>query len=476
MPSMLPSKTLGITILIIYIALITFLPSVQFMPKSIIWFQDRQRLLELLLLCFILFEAIASLFNQSTLPTVNRCLKNAFFILLILSSISAFCAQSPRHSFIEISTFVGLSYLALFVANMYIENKSIVIKLMSYTLWASVLLYLASFYTGYITATIFKTPLHWPFPFTGFSNIRSFNQYQLWPLAFITLPLLAFNLKRNIQIYLYFALACWWTLLFYSASRGVLLAWLVGILMTAVIYRKSAWPMLKIQIMNIVTGFSGYYFLFKFIPSLRESTLVTGTIARETTDDRIALWNQTFILIKQSPLLGVGPMHFAWYSQTNGHPHNSLLQLASEWGLPATIIILAIASYAIYCWLKKFNSNALGKQSNLDKNLSVILFFTMVTNAAYSLVDGVIVTPISQVLMFSMIGLMIGHYNFSYLAVTKDTPANNRFRFRPIFAAIVLVIMTWSTLPEIIQGLSGHEKGFSMGYTAVGPRYWHEVK
>jgi putative inorganic carbon (hco3(-)) transporter len=463
-------------ILISYIALITILPSVQFMPKSIIWFQDRQRLLELLLICFIFLEAISSMFNRVTLLPINKWMRSAFFMLFILSSISAFCAHSPRHAFVEISTFVGLSYLALFAAKMYIENQPVVIKFMSYTIWASILLYLTSFYTGYITATIFKTPLHWPFPFTGFSNIRSFNQYQLWPLAFITLPLLAFNLKKNTQIYIYFALTCWWILLFYSASRGVLVAWLVGVIFTAAIYQKNAWPMVKIQFINIATGFSGYYFLFKFIPSLRESTLITHSVIRETTDDRLALWNQAFVLIKQFPLFGVGPMHYAWYNKTNGHPHNSLLQLASEWGLLATFIVLAIVSYAVYSWLKKFNCNALEKQSILDKNISVLLFFTFVTNATYSLVDGVIVTPISQVLMFSMLGLMIGHYNFHCQPAIKEASTSNGFRFRPFFAAIILVVMTWSSLPEVIQGLLGNEKGFSMGYTAAGPRFWHEVK
>ena len=471
-----PSKTLTLLILITYVALVTLIPSVQFMPKYIIWFQDRQRLLELLLICFVLFEAISLMFNSAILLSINKWMKGAFFILLLLSCISAFFAYSPRHAFIEISTFVGLSYLTLFVAKIYNEHKQTVIKSLNYIIWASVLLYLASFYTGYITAIIFKTPLHWPFPFTGFSNIRAFNQYQLWPLAFITLPLLAFNLKKNIQVYLYFALACWWILLFYSASRGVLAAWLVGVLMTAAIYRRFAWPMLKIQFINIATGFSGYYLLFKFIPSLRESTLVTGSIIRETTNDRLALWNQAYALIKQFPLFGAGPMHFAWFSQTNGHPHNSLLQLASEWGLPATFIILAITGFGINCWLKKYNINILEKQSNLDKNITVILFFTLVTNAAYSLVDGVIVMPISQVLMFTMIGLMIGHYSYNHHNVIKESPTFDNFRFRPIFAIIILATMIWSTLPEIIQGLSGDEKGFSMGYTAAGPRFWREVK
>ncbi|NOT65228.1 MAG: O-antigen ligase family protein [Methylotenera sp.] len=221
------------------------------------------------------------------------------------------------------------------------------------------------------------------------------------------------------QFWLYFALSCWWVLLFYSASRGVLVAWLVGVIITAAIYKKHAWPFLRIQLINIATGFAGYYFLFKTIPSLQGSTVITGTIARESTSDRTALWLECLKFIQENPVFGIGPMNAPWHNSIMLQPHNSLLQLASEWGLPATFIILAIAGYGIAQWLKKFNINTLESQSSLDKNLAVILFFTIMTNAVYSLVDGVIVMPISQVLMFSMIGLMIGHYSYDNLLALK---------------------------------------------------------
>ncbi|NOT66663.1 MAG: hypothetical protein HOP06_11715 [Methylotenera sp.] len=85
-------------------------------------------------------------------------------------------------------------------------------------------------------------------------------------------------------------------------------------------------------------------------------------------------------------------------------------------------------------------------------------------------------TPISQALMFTMLGLMIGHYCDGQQSKYSNELIKSKFQFRPIFAAIVLVAMVWSTLPELIKGLSGNEKGFSMGYTAAGPRFWHESK
>ena len=487
-PNIRPSLILQYLAMACFVALITFLPSLQFMPKSIVWFNDRQRLLELLLLCLVLLDGILNgLVIKKDLLAIPKNLRHSFFILLLLASISAYLPQSPRHALIEISVFAGLCFLSLLVARLYHENKQLFIQQITVVIWASTVLYMVSFYTGYITATIFKTPLHWPFPFTGFSNIRSFNQYQLWTLGLVCLPLLTFDIEKITRIILYFALVAWWVLLFYSASRGVLVAWLAGMFLTMLVYKKSAWSFLRLQFINIMLGFCSYYLLFKVIPAahkstlvagtvLRESTIVTSTIFRESTDDRLALWQQALILIRESPIFGVGPMHYAWHNSTNAHPHNSLLQLAAEWGLPATIIILSITCYGIYCWLKKFNADKLQAATKLECNLAILLFFTIITNAAYSLVDGVIVTPISQVLMFTMIGLMIGLYSNEPISAAISKPVKTKYQFRPVFAAIVLAALAWSTLPELVKGLSGNEKGFSMGYAAAGPRFWHETK
>lgn len=462
---------LHILIVFVYIALITFLPSFDFMPRGIVFYHDKQRLLEVILLCLVLLDGALINKSKETTLLAGNTMKSAFFLLLILAFTSIFYAKSPRHAVIEISVFAGLAYLALFLARLYNENKEAFIKQLIYAIWASILLYMVAFYVGYITACVFRTPLVWPKPFLGFSNIRSFNQYQLWTLGIICLPLLAFELKNNTRRLLHIALAGWWVLLFYSASRGVLVAWLVGMFITALVYRKLAWPFLRVQLINMIAGLCSYAFLFKAVPALLELELVTGSILRDSVNDRIEIWNQALILAKSAPWFGVGPMHFAWYSTTVGHPHNSVLQLAAEWGLPATIIILSIAGYGIACWLKRFNAKKLQTCSNLDSSLAITLLFTLVTNAAYSLVDGVIVMPISQVLMFTFVGLVIGQYTYGNLSASK-----NKSLFRPVFAGVVLVTMAWTTFPEIAKGLSGNEKGFSMGYVAEGPRFWREIK
>lgn len=459
------------------IVLVAVLPSLHFMPKVIIWFHDGQRLLEIVILSLVLLHSIFNTCNNSSFNIFNQKTCYAFVVLIILAVLSSLLAASPRHAFIEVSVFVGLFYLAIMIARLYSDQKEVLIKRIAYVLWVGLLLYLVSFYVGYATAVIVKKPLQWPLPFTGFSNIRAFNQYQLWSLGLITLPLLTFELSNNVRRWLYIALTFWWVLLFYSASRGALIAWLIGTIITAVIYKKLAWPLIRIHLINLVSGYFTYVLLFEIIPKLNESTLVTGTILRETTSDRMDLWHKAFTLAMEAPWLGVGPMHYAWYSTTNAHPHNSVLQLAAEFGMPATLIVLATTGYGAVAWLKQFNIHRLGVASAFDKNLTVILLFTIVTNALYSLVDGVIVMPISQIMMFVMIGLLVGHYAKNNMPnlINIHSSATTKFKLIALFALLTLIILVWSTLPEITQGLSGDVKGFSTGQPAIGPRLWREV-
>ncbi len=470
------SNTLQFFIFALFIGLIGISPSLKIIPQAFtaMSLHDSQRLIELLFIAVLLLRIIA--IKESTYNFIaNSNIRYGLCTLAVLTIVSSSLAVSPRHAMIEISLFAGLSYLALYTARLYHEDSSQLIKHLTYVIWGGILLSMAAFYVGYITATIFKTPVIWPGPITGFNNVRFFNQYQLWTLGLIVLPLLAFNLKNTrTRYWLHLDLICWWVMLFHTASRGALLAWALGILITAAIYRKLAWPFIRLQLIHIASGFLSYKILFELIPFLRESAVVTGTIVRDTTSDRIELWKHALHLIQDHPIFGVGPMHFAWYSPISAHPHNSVLQMMAEWGLPAAVLVLVITCYGLFCWLKKFNVDNLQTETNHDRNLAIILFFTIITNAAYSLVDGVIVMPISQIMMFTFIGLMMGYYNNAN--ITEVAVLKRKSLITPLFAGIVLITLVWSTLPEILQNAAGNEKRFSMGYTALGPRFWVEFK
>lgn len=463
-----------------FLILIILSPSVRIIDY--IYFHDYQRVIQLILLSLILFDGMLS---QQNLVPINKKIHMALFIVMFLALISAWRAIETRFSIIEITVFTALCYLALFVHRLYTRDKEIFVKKLSYAIIAGVVLNLFAFYIGYLSAMISGRGLTWPEPLVGFSSVRIFNQYQLLTLAITCLPILAFGLKNNVRTWLYIVLGTWYGLLFYAASRGAILSWGLAMAVTAVVYKKQAWPFLRIQLIAAISGLLNYIVFFKLIPMwiMPTSAIMNiSTIFRDTITDRLNLWKMAYVMVKNFPIFGVGPMHFYFYNSFGTHPHNSVLQIAAEWGLPATIIILTIITYAARCWFKQFGPIQLPNNNNLNQQLAIILFFTMTMNGAYSLVDGVIVMPISQVLIFTMIGLMIGQYTEGSGFVNNQEP-QKKFYSRRILAGVTLLLLVFSTMPELVRGLASEsralqpgEMAFSMAPNTTNPRIWMQQR
>lgn len=454
----------------LYLLLVALSLNYSFLPNLLGY--DDKRVLELLIIGAVLFWIISG-----GMKTVHAChswkikTRYASYALIALAGMSAFLSASPRHAVLEISLFAGLFYVYQFMAVLWREYSVILIQWMVYAISFGAVMYMAGFYAGYLASFLESTPLRWPEPFFGFSSVRAFNQYQLWTLAFLCLPLLGFNIERiGIRRWLFCILVGWWVLLFVSASRGVLLAWLLAMFVTAGRYRHIALPLVRLQVTSFISGLVCYGLLFHLLPSFIVGGGVTNTVLRGNTNDRISLWEQAWSMIQVHPWFGVGPMHYAWYPNAiAAHPHNSVLQLAAEWGLPATLLMLAMVGYGVFCWVKWFNLAALQVKPEIDRHLAVALFFTLVANACYSLVDGVIVMPLSQVMMAVVVGLMWGLYDDQ-----QTNEVRRKYLVHQLFAGVILVAMVWSVLPELLPRLLGNEQMIPIGYQTMGPRFWQE--
>lgn len=454
----------------IFLVLVTLSLNYSLLPN--LSSHDDKRVLELLLISTTLLWVVLG-----GISTVPACLlwkiqtRYAAYLLLALACVSAWLSASPPHAVQEISVFAGLFYVCQLTAVLWREYHLKLVQWLVYAVLLCAVLYMAGFYAGYLASFLESIPLRWPEPFLGCFNVRFFNQYQLWTLSLLCLPLLGSTIKRTaIRRWLFIILTCWWVLLFASAGRGVLLAWLFAMLITAGYYRQLARPLLRLHLTGFITGLIGYGVLFYLLPSFVVGGILTRTVFRDSTSDRIGLWKQAVSMIEAHPWFGVGPIHYAWYPNAiAAHPHNSVLQLAAEWGLPATVLILTLAGYGVFCWLKRFNSVSLQTVDHPD--VAVTLFFTLVANASYSLVDGVIVMPLSQVMMAVVIGLMIGLYN------NDNQPpygVNSKDLVQRIFAGIVLIAMVWSVMPELLPRIFGNEQMIPRGYQTMGPRFWQE--
>ena len=68
-----------------------------------------------------------------------------------------------------------------------------------------------------------------------------------------------------------------------------------------------------------------------------------------STTTHFGVIKQCFHLLKNHKLLGVGPMHFAYYyNEWASHPYYVLLMIAVEWGIPAALIATVIFFWGFY--------------------------------------------------------------------------------------------------------------------------------
>lgn len=270
---------------------------------------DQRRIIELLLIILILLWHILT--GLSSMPACPPWQINSLYLIavfLALAGASALLSASPIHAVQESCIFAGLFYIAGFTAILWQHHRRIMLQGLVYAILLGAAIYMVGFYIGYLASFLENMPLKWPEPFFGFANIRAFNQYQLWTLALLCLPLLAFDISKSaVRRWLLVILTAWWVLFFASASRGVLLAWFVAMLATYGIYRRLAWPLLRLQLGGFIAGLGFYGLLFRYLlPSVQAGAAIS-TVARNQTEDRLYLWEQAWLMIKTHPGSGWGP-------------------------------------------------------------------------------------------------------------------------------------------------------------------------
>ena len=152
---------------------------------------------------------------------------------------------------------------------------------------------------------------------------------------------LASNKRRLPQLFLLAGSAITLGVLLLTQSRG---AWL-GLLLACVI--GFFLFLLKKKVFLVVFLVGMLLFAFVIAPSLLENDQVRLTTrqAEGTLFFRIQLWNVVLPMIHENPLVGIGLNEFRYHYEVKrelSHPHNKLLLLAVELGLPGLIAYLAL--------------------------------------------------------------------------------------------------------------------------------------
>src|SRR5690606_14553016 len=96
----------------------------------------------------------------------------------------------------------------------------------------------------------------------------------------------------------------------------------------------------------------GIYLCLIAIPGglgLVDTTAVEFRLDEFGLSGRGALWQDALEMLYQNPALGGGPMTFAGlHHRLGSHPHSSVIQLASEWGLVAAILVILLVARGVW--------------------------------------------------------------------------------------------------------------------------------
>ncbi len=437
---------------------------------------NEKRLFQITLLIFLATGA-ATLFrsNIHTLLTQLPCtIKSLLLLLFFIGTVSSINADNPLLSIIEMGQFTLLFIACLSIATAYIVAPNECQKIILFSIITLVLIQTTSVLTAYTVAITSNYNWHPHDLFLGFSNIRFFNQLQSWTLPLIVLPLILYAQKNKG----YFAgilliSACWWLLLLISGSRGTMLAIIITMITSLVIYQKHAITWLRLQVIAAATGIALYTLLFYIVPFMLATEISdTPIMSSSSANARFYLWERSWLFIQQNPFLGIGPMHYACDPQNlvAAHPHNSILQIAAEWGVLAAVITLFIFLYGLYFWVKR-NYQAAPKETSKSLNIQIALFASLIAGTTHSLFSGVIVMPVSQTMMTLIIGWMIGIHFYSRHQIKKAGITNILFPGIVIISISFLIIgINQNPLPKGVIDVQ------NLTTSKFIPRFWHQGK
>lgn len=223
-----------------------------------------------------------------------------------------------------------------------------------------------------------------------FENIRHFNQLQV-----LTLPLLLYLCQdRKFNNVATVTLTLYLLLLLLTAGRGALAAWFLIVLL--IFWNKNTRDIAS----NALTATSIAALLYAII-----IYVVFGdgyTIARLGSSYRSEMWLELIAQLSwHNIFVGYGGGNYPLHTKISAmaHPHNAILQILSEWGLIALIGFMLLFG-RIFC--KNFHLLFIKRYT-----ISSAIFFAWCAGLLYSLVDGVFVMPIAQMIISLYSGFLL---------------------------------------------------------------------
>jgi hypothetical protein len=408
---------------------------------------------------------------------LNIFYKLALISIFVLGILSSLLSKLPSMAFIETGNIFLLFLLVIFIAINKIKIIFSADRLFIYAFILAAMAYMISFFSALLAGIIVTGVIDYQELLMGVVNRRFLNQFQSISFPILLVAPLVFFERKTIRFLLMCLAALWFMLMIFSDGRGVIVATIIGILVSGLLFWNIRYLWWRQSFLVILIG-GFFYLLINW--SLSSYTIIEGDILRDTTGGRLSIWSEVLSNIEEAPFLGHGPMSYAFLPHENSvvaHPHNIILQLFYEWGIPATLLIISLIFYSSWLWIEQQR-----KINNPSKKLfSLALTSAFIAALTHGQFSGVFVMPLSQLTFVLISGWMLGSY-----IQTKDEFEKNNKHFPSFIFSSIFIIVSVGALCAILLGiypqlryltteveadtLTSYLHGNYPAYNA--PRYW----
>ncbi|WP_300494138.1 O-antigen ligase [Marinobacter sp.] len=198
----------------------------------------------------------------------------------------------------------------------------------------------------------------------GFVNIRYWSHVATWllpllPLAVLVSPLGKFRLWRTIVAT---GAGLWWWIIFLSTSRGSILGITIGVVLVGLFLGRRSWPWLRWFLIYLLIGVAIWFVLSVLVPSLFFGEIELRSVRLDSAG-RTPLFMEAWQMSLQHFPLGMGPQSWLThdlltqvYSESSkfGHPHNTYLMWAAEYGWLLVLLFLLLAfQLTVHFWRRR---------------------------------------------------------------------------------------------------------------------------
>ncbi|KAA0949531.1 MULTISPECIES: O-antigen ligase family protein [unclassified Pseudomonas] len=369
---------------------------------------DLQRTIQIVVgFCALIYGlSVSSLACRQRL--VDRPAAIGLAVIVGLGLVSSLLAHQPSWALTELALVITCGAIAAALATLRRNgDESLDRALVLFVVLLCLIKSSQYLYAGAIAFTSGEPVLNTDLLLSGFSNKRFYGQFQTFTLPLLALPLLASATSRAVRSCVFALLCVWWLIAISGGTRGT---WLglgtAGIVLAFLGPWGRRW--LAWQLAALCCALLLYWLLFVALTGYLgiEIDNIAGDRLTTSLSGRGPIWWQAWDMIRERPLLGFGPMHFADIANDiAAHPHQAILQWASEWGVLSTLCVAGLALRGIWPTL-----NVLRQQRSVIAPVDLLrlcLFAALIGALTQAMVDGVIVMPNSQLWLALVVGWLM---------------------------------------------------------------------